>query len=76
MATKVKLTVSFLLIFLGLLNSDSTEVQVVAGPAARNLRSNVGINLSLIRDITGLDPWGTTANTMNFYEAGIVIFGP
>ena len=37
---------------------------MVAPLAARDLQSNVGSNLSLIRDITGLDPWGKTANTM------------
>ena len=53
---KSNLLSRFFSFFLSLLNSDSTEVQVVARLAARDLRSNVGSNRSLIRDITGLDP--------------------
>ena len=61
---KSNLLSRFFSFFLSLLNSDSTEVQVVARLAARDLRSNVGSNLSLIKDISGLDPWETTANAM------------
>ena len=43
--------------FRSLLDSPSHEVAVVASLAARDLRSNIGANLSLIRRETGLDPW-------------------
>ena len=40
-----------------LLDSDSSEVQIVARLAARDLRSNLGRNLQYMREETGLDPW-------------------
>jgi hypothetical protein len=43
--------------FRGLLASPSHEVTVVALLAARDLRSNLGSNLALVRQETGLDPW-------------------
>ena len=38
-------------------SSPSSEVMVVAMLAARDVRSNLGKNLSLVRETTGLDPW-------------------
>ena len=43
--------------FHGLLASPSSEVTVAALLAARDLRSNVGANLALGREVDGLDPW-------------------
>ena len=43
--------------FHGLLASPSREVVVVALLAARDIRSNLGANLALVREETGLDPW-------------------
>ena len=43
--------------FRGLLTSPSNEVTVVAMLAARDLRSNLGSNLALVKEVTGLDPW-------------------
>ena len=40
-----------------LLASPSHEVSVMARLAARDMRSNTGSNLSVLRDRTGLDPW-------------------
>ena len=40
-----------------LLASPSHEVSVMARLAARDMRSNTGSNLSVLRDWTGLDPW-------------------
>ena len=40
--------------------NDSPEVQLVARLAARDIRSNLGSNLRLIHDMTGLNPWTTT----------------
>ena len=57
----VNLNVSLLLKFVGffrsLLASPSSEVVVVALLAARDLRSNLGKNLALVRETSGLDPW-------------------
>ena len=39
------------------MDSPSHEVAVVATLAARDIRSNLGANLSLIKRETGLDPW-------------------
>ena len=43
--------------FHGLLASPSSEVTVAALLSARDLRSNVGANLALVREVAGLDPW-------------------
>ena len=43
--------------FRGLLVGPSSEVTVVALLAARDLRSNLGANLALVHQETGLDPW-------------------
>jgi hypothetical protein len=43
--------------FLSLLASPSHEVSVVARLAARDTRSNLGSNLGLLVERTGLDPW-------------------
>ena len=40
-----------------LLASPSREVTVAALLAARDLRSNLGSNLALVREVSGLDPW-------------------
>ena len=43
--------------FRSLLVSPSREVQVMARLSSRDIRSNIGSNLSLIIEKTGLDPW-------------------
>ena len=43
--------------FRGLLTSPSHEVRVLALLAARDVRSNLGSNLALVRTLTGQDPW-------------------
>ena len=43
--------------FRGLLTSPSQEAAVVAMLAARDIRSNLGSNLAMVQEITGLDPW-------------------
>ena len=43
--------------FRALLDSPSHKVTVVTLLAARDLRSNLGSNLALVRESTGLDPW-------------------
>ena len=40
-----------------LLASPSREVTVAALLAARDLRSNLGSNLALVQEVSGLDPW-------------------
>ena len=45
------------------LDSPSHEVKVMARLSARDLRSNLGSNISLIESMTGGNPW-----TMNKYE--------
>ena len=44
-------------LFRGLLTSPSHEVRVLALLAARDVRSNLGSNLALVRTLTGQDPW-------------------
>ena len=46
--------------FLGLLDSPSKEVQILARLSSRDVRSNLGSNLRLIKDKTRLDPWTAT----------------
>jgi hypothetical protein len=43
--------------FRKMLTSPSSEVTVAALLAARDIRSNLGSNLALVREVTGLDPW-------------------
>ena len=43
--------------FHGLLAGPSHEVTVVALLAARDLRSSLGANMTLVREESGLDPW-------------------
>ena len=43
--------------FRGLLSSPSQEATVLALLAARDVRSNLGSNLALVRTLTRLDPW-------------------
>ena len=50
--------------FRSLLVSPSQEVTVVALLAARDLRSNIGANLALLRDVTGLDPWAVAPSRL------------
>ena len=53
----VSLMMKLVVFFRSLLASPSGEVQVVARLAARDMRSNLGKNLALIRETSGLDPW-------------------
>ena len=43
--------------FASMLQSPSREIQTMARISARDIRSNFGSNLNLIREITNLDPW-------------------
>ena len=45
--------------FFGLLEGSSLEVSTVARLAARDIRSNLGSNLQLMKEISGRDPWDT-----------------
>ena len=54
---KASLLSKFIGFFHSLITSPSSEVMVVALLAARDVRSNLGRNLSLVRETTGLDPW-------------------
>ena len=54
---KVNLLSRFRGFFRALLDSPSHEVQTVSRLAARDIRSTLGSNLALLREITGLDPW-------------------
>ena len=54
---KAGLLSKFVGFFHSLITSPSSEVMVVAMLAARDVRSNLGKNLSLVRETTGLDPW-------------------
>ena len=61
---KSSLLFRFHVFFLGLLSSDSKEVQLVSSLSAREIRTGMGHNLRLIHEITGLDPWDTSAPEM------------
>ena len=50
--------------FCGLLTSPSIEVTMLALLAVRDIRSNLGSNLALVRDLTKLDPWVTPRGTL------------
>ena len=54
---KVSLLSRFHNFFHGLLHSPSAEVVTLANLASRDMRTNVGRNLRLINELTGLDPW-------------------
>ena len=54
---RVRMLLKFQGFFKSLLNSPSQEVQLVARLAGRDIRSNAGSNLALLRSETGLDPW-------------------
>ena len=54
---KASLSSKFIGFFHSLITSPSSKVMVVAMLAARDLRSNLGKNLSMVRETTGLDPW-------------------
>ena len=53
----VSLMMKLVVFFRSLLASPSSEVQVIARLAARDMRSNLGKNLALIREASRLDPW-------------------
>ena len=53
--------------FRGLLASPSNEVAVMALLAARDLRSSLGSNLALVREVSGLNPW--VAGRANLWAA-------
>ena len=54
---RVNLLTRFRGFFRRLIDSPSHEVQLVALLSARDIRSSLGSNLTLLRDETGLDPW-------------------
>ena len=53
----VSLMTRFVTFFHSLVNSPSTEVSVLCRLSARDIRTNIGMNLDAIRKETGLDPW-------------------
>ena len=50
--------------FKSLLESNSPEVQVVARLAARDVRTNMGSNLRVLWEESGLDPWTSSKSLM------------
>ena len=50
--------------FLGLLQSPSREIQTAARISARDIRRNLGANVRLLYDTTGVDPWDESPNTV------------
>ena len=54
---KVNLLTQFHGFFRGLLDCPSHEVRVVTLLAARDIRSNLGSNMALLQNQTGLNPW-------------------
>ena len=61
---RVRLLTQSLGFFHGLLSSPSKEAAVAARLSARDLRTNLGSNLALIREETNLDPWETDKATI------------
>ena len=54
---KTRILLKFHRFFLSLLSSPSIEVQVAARVSSRDLRRNLGSNISLISAVTGLNLW-------------------
>ena len=52
--------------FQGLRNSASREVQVLSRLVARDRQSVTGKNISLIRELTKLNPWNTSSAKVKF----------
>jgi hypothetical protein len=61
---RVSLLHRFVMFFRGLLAGPSPEVAAVALLAARDLRSTLGSNLALVRELTGLDPWTAASSRL------------
>ena len=61
---RVKLLTRFLGLFQNLVDNVSYKVSVVSRLAARDIRTNLGSNISLIREETQLDPWSTDKGTL------------
>ena len=54
---QISLMTRFVTFFHSLINSPSPEVSVLCRLSARDLHSNIGLNLDDIKRETGLDPW-------------------
>ena len=50
--------------FFSLLFKESFEVSVIARLAAKDIRSNLGSNLRLLKETSGCDPWCTGFDEM------------
>ena len=61
---RARLMSRFHTFFISLLSSPSTEVRTLSRLAARDLRSNLGSNLRLLSEETGLDPWQAAPSLM------------
>jgi hypothetical protein len=61
---RVNLMVRSMAFFRSLLESPSPEVTVVARLAARDIRSTLGSNVTLVKSETGLDPWVASSAVM------------
>ena len=57
LSMKTRILLKFHRFFLSLLSSPSIEIQVAARFSSRDLRQNLGSNVSLISSITGLNTW-------------------
>ena len=67
MSAKVEILSRFAKFFHSLRFSASLEVQILSRLLARDIRSVTGMNLSLIRHLSRLDPW--TVNTVQLKRA-------
>ena len=54
---RARVITGFLGFFQSLLTGPSMEVSIAARLASRDVRSNIGSNIAMIREETGLDPW-------------------
>ena len=61
---RARLLSRFHTFFISLLSSPSLEVRIISRLAARDLRSNLGSNLRMMSEETGLDPWQAAPSLM------------
>ena len=61
---RARLMSRFHTFFTSLLSSPSLEVRLISRLAARDLRSNLGSNLRMMSEETGLDPWQAAPSLM------------
>ena len=63
-SAQTEIMARYCMFFRGLRASPSSEVACLANYLARDLKSCVGRNLGLIRDMSGKDPWVDTPSTI------------